>query len=1045
MKIKKVEIQAFRAYDKVEDATFDFTSDNGDAANFVTLYAPNGFGKTSFYDAVEWGVTNNISRFLRKKTENKSAAKAEKNKYIWRHNNSDDNTPSFVKITTDEVNNQFERYLCHKIRSNQRDAKFDEKLTDKDNEYFLDVMLSQEEIASFLKEDDSGLRYEKFICAFGDKNLDKKYKKLTELISFNKAKIKEVNIRQDEIKQLLKEDVDKDIVSKINQKISDVNKYGFSIPNIQPGYNERLDSKLKIEIIDIVNRINSELSVLESKVSTIDEFLDSKNFDNLVEYENDRNRITGINKKIEYNKIKMANLDKLAIQERKLEELKLRHKTKANNLSDFEYVESNLTRLDNLRTSYISKKDELEKLNKELVKGKEIESNLNKLVKEDTKKKLLLNENKNKLFSQLENSRYIYENNDLRMEILESHKKEYNKLSSEFKRVKSKEKELNIIVENCSSYCKKIESNIFEDSLLDFLPNLSSAFFKIKEIRSNLTRLKTELTISNSKLQDSQVLDNSFKELVEKATSIISKKSLHQCPLCSAEYGDIGGLLYAIKSNDLIDGIAKELVVENNEIHNKYVLAQENLKEHVNEIKSSLNSLVEEKIEEISSLKHLRIELMNNIQDKENKIKITQSLIDGFKSETGMRSIDDYESALNDKIDSLESEISLLDLKIKDNRDKIDSIFIKIEISEVSKKSIKEQMDILSNDSFVLSVSKFTESKNPLSIQILDLTQARKRVLSEFEQSRSDILKIESIIYDVKVKYNDLDKTKAQKEVTSLIEQKNEIESRVKVVKAFVDTFVEIKLDKNKDLISEILTAKDKYISSIREKKSLAFEVQTIGEYREGVIPFLKQSEYLVEYDSNKEELEFLNNTMGKELDKERRKISSFIDRGIQSFFYQDLINSFYQKIDPHPKYKEISFKCDFTNDKPRLHVIVASEEKKIVPTLYFSSAQLNVLSLSIFLAKAINVKNPETGKDVNTIFVDDPIQAMDSINVLSVIDLLRSITVNFNKQIILSTHDENFYQLIKKKVPEDLFASKFIELESYGKVSSKDQSVYSW
>ncbi|PMO15070.1 AAA family ATPase [Vibrio sp. 10N.222.54.B6] len=95
MKIKKVEIQAFRAYDKVEDGTFDFTSDKGNIANFVTLYAPNGFGKTSFYDAVEWGVTNNISRFLRKKTENESAAKAEKNKYIWRHNNSNEDTPSF--------------------------------------------------------------------------------------------------------------------------------------------------------------------------------------------------------------------------------------------------------------------------------------------------------------------------------------------------------------------------------------------------------------------------------------------------------------------------------------------------------------------------------------------------------------------------------------------------------------------------------------------------------------------------------------------------------------------------------------------------------------------------------------------------------------------------------------------------------------------------------------------------------------------------------------------------------------------------------------
>lgn len=66
MKFKKVEIQAFRAYDKAEDATFDFTHENGSNADFISLYAPNGFGKTSFYDAVEYGITNNIDRFLRK-------------------------------------------------------------------------------------------------------------------------------------------------------------------------------------------------------------------------------------------------------------------------------------------------------------------------------------------------------------------------------------------------------------------------------------------------------------------------------------------------------------------------------------------------------------------------------------------------------------------------------------------------------------------------------------------------------------------------------------------------------------------------------------------------------------------------------------------------------------------------------------------------------------------------------------------------------------------------------------------------------------------
>jgi len=103
---------------------------------------------------------------------------------------------------------------------------------------------------------------------------------------------------------------------------------------------------------------------------------------------------------------------------------------------------------------------------------------------------------------------------------------------------------------------------------------------------------------------------------------------------------------------------------------------------------------------------------------------------------------------------------------------------------------------------------------------------------------------------------------------------------------------------------------------------------------------------------------------------------------------------------------------------------------------LYFSTAQLNILSLSIFLAKALNTTDNE-GKSIDCIFIDDPIQSMDSINILSTIDLFRSIVTNMGKQIILSTHDESFQNLLKKKMPEKLFKSRFIEFETFGKLKT--------
>jgi exonuclease SbcC len=118
------------------------------------------------------------------------------------------------------------------------------------------------------------------------------------------------------------------------------------------------------------------------------------------------------------------------------------------------------------------------------------------------------------------------------------------------------------------------------------------------------------------------------------------------------------------------------------------------------------------------------------------------------------------------------------------------------------------------------------------------------------------------------------------------------------------------------------------------------------------------------------------------------------------------------------------------------LNVFVTGEngDNPLVPNLYFSTAQMNILSLSIFLAKALNAKD-NANKSVDRIFIDDPIQSMDSINILSTIDLFRSIVIKFKKQIILSTHDENFHNLLRKKIPANLFNAKYIELETFGTV----------
>ena len=68
MKINKVNIHAFRLFGD-ESVDFSAKKDSRKTANFVALYAPNGFGKTSFFDSMEFCMTGKIHRLEDKLSE----------------------------------------------------------------------------------------------------------------------------------------------------------------------------------------------------------------------------------------------------------------------------------------------------------------------------------------------------------------------------------------------------------------------------------------------------------------------------------------------------------------------------------------------------------------------------------------------------------------------------------------------------------------------------------------------------------------------------------------------------------------------------------------------------------------------------------------------------------------------------------------------------------------------------------------------------------------------------------------------------------------
>lgn len=113
--------------------------------------------------------------------------------------------------------------------------------------------------------------------------------------------------------------------------------------------------------------------------------------------------------------------------------------------------------------------------------------------------------------------------------------------------------------------------------------------------------------------------------------------------------------------------------------------------------------------------------------------------------------------------------------------------------------------------------------------------------------------------------------------------------------------------------------------------------------------------------------------------------------------------------------------------------------DKEVSATNILSAGQLSVVALAIFLTVAMGQRD----QPFKCYFMDDPIQTMDDLNVLSFIDLLRTELLQsqehrFIDQLFFTTCNESLEKLITHKMRS--FGVKFIHFhfEGYGKYEIK-------
>ncbi len=128
----------------------------------------------------------------------------------------------------------------------------------------------------------------------------------------------------------------------------------------------------------------------------------------------------------------------------------------------------------------------------------------------------------------------------------------------------------------------------------------------------------------------------------------------------------------------------------------------------------------------------------------------------------------------------------------------------------------------------------------------------------------------------------------------------------------------------------------------------------------------------------------------------------------------EPLVQRVYSAIDPHPTFRVVRLLARYWHGRGRLQAKLNDPVGGIstdAPPMVLSSSQVNALAVSVFLAFGLSVTKPP----LSVTMLDDPLQSLDYVNLLGLIDLLRR--AKGRRQLMLSTHDARFGQLLERKL----------------------------
>lgn len=178
---------------------------------------------------------------------------------------------------------------------------------------------------------------------------------------------------------------------------------------------------------------------------------------------------------------------------------------------------------------------------------------------------------------------------------------------------------------------------------------------------------------------------------------------------------------------------------------------------------------------------------------------------------------------------------------------------------------------------------------------------------------------------------------------------------------------------------------------------------------------------------------------LSKIIDGLRDASSDVVDEQLKRL--APLLQRIYATADPHPAFRVARLLSRMHRGQGRVVASIGDPFAKVeslAPETLLSSSQMNALAVSIFLALNLGM----SALPLEAVILDDPLQSLDDVNLLGLIDLLRS--TRERRQLLISTHDRRFASLLQRKLRPAKEGQRTVVIDLQG-WSRRGPAVQQW